>query len=417
MALGLDRARRSSWSSCSPSAASPAGTSPRSSWSPTTASGRAAVDVEGVAPGRIALAHSDEADRPGIYGLVWHGGHAIVGPILSSDEDTRHPPPQRRRRVPGPRNGRGLRLRRLHGQSPGRPRASLLVGARSRANSARCRPGWCRRRPGRTRIWAIVVHGINGNPAGGAAARADPASGRPDLAADHLPRRPRRPQQPRRPSPPGQTEWRDLEAAARYALAHGARRLVLVGYSMGGAVIAQFMERSRLAPRVAALVLDAPALDWRRILEFNATEMGLPGVFGDPARVGDRRPHRRRLGQPRRASNTRRTSIFRSCSSTDRRRRRPDRGQRRVRRRAAATGSPTTGSRRPDTPQSWNVDPASTKARLDPFLEKPCKTRRFEQKQNEPDRRGRARMLLNEEPAATYSPRGLPPKYHRRRVA
>ena len=77
----------------------------------------------------------------------------------------------------------------------------------------------------------------------------------------------------------GLTEWRDLAAAARYALAHGARRLILVGYSMGGAIVTQFMERSPLAPRVAGLVLDAPALDWKAILSFNATEMGFP-AFG-----------------------------------------------------------------------------------------------------------------------------------------
>jgi uncharacterized protein len=46
---------------------------------------------------------------------------------------------------------------------------------------------------------------------------------------------------------------------------------------MGGAIVAQFMQKSTLARLVTGLVLDAPALDWRRVLEFNAEEMGLPG--------------------------------------------------------------------------------------------------------------------------------------------
>ena len=74
----------------------------------------------------------------------------------------------------------------------------------------------------------------------------------------------------------GLTEWHDLRRRLATRCPRSAA-LVLVGYSMGGAIVAQFMERSPLAPRVAGLVLDAPALDWRRILEFNATEMGLPG--------------------------------------------------------------------------------------------------------------------------------------------
>jgi pimeloyl-ACP methyl ester carboxylesterase len=80
----------------------------------------------------------------------------------------------------------------------------------------------------------------------------------------------------------GETEWRDLAAAMRYALDHGAKRVVLVGYSMGGALVTQLMERSALAGRVAALVLDAPALNWKAILEFNAERMGLPGFFALP---------------------------------------------------------------------------------------------------------------------------------------
>ena len=80
----------------------------------------------------------------------------------------------------------------------------------------------------------------------------------------------------------GLTEWRDLAAAARYALDHGAKRLILAGYSMGGAIVAQFMERSPLASRVDGLVLDAPVLDWRETLELNATREGWPSVAALP---------------------------------------------------------------------------------------------------------------------------------------
>jgi hypothetical protein len=47
---------------------------------------------------------------------------------------------------------------------------------------------------------------------------------------------------------------------------------------MGGSIVAQFMQNSELAPQVAGLVLDAPALDWRETIKFNATEMGMPAI-------------------------------------------------------------------------------------------------------------------------------------------
>ena len=141
-------------------------------------------------------------------------------------------------------------------------------------------PAW--RVGGAAPTWAIVVHGINGDPEEGL--RLLPAlSGagltsllityREDLGAP--------------PSPDGLhhmglTEWRDLEAAARYALSHGARDLVLIGYSMGGSLVTQFMQHSALAPRVSGLVLDAPALNWKKILSFHSSEMGLPGAAAIP---------------------------------------------------------------------------------------------------------------------------------------
>jgi uncharacterized protein len=74
----------------------------------------------------------------------------------------------------------------------------------------------------------------------------------------------------------GDTEWEDLEAAVRYALDHGARRVVLYGWSMGAAVCGAFLDRSALADRVAAVVWDAPVLDWRATLRAQAELRGMP---------------------------------------------------------------------------------------------------------------------------------------------
>lgn len=136
-------------------------------------------------------------------------------------------------------------------------------------------PAW--KVAGRADTWAIVVHGINSTPQTGL--RLLPAlshSGMPTLLITYR-------EDLGAPASPdglrhmGQTEWRDLQAAVRYALSHGAEHVVLAGYSMGGSIVAQFMQNSELAsPQVVGLVLDAPALDWRKTIKFNATEMGSP---------------------------------------------------------------------------------------------------------------------------------------------
>jgi hypothetical protein len=51
---------------------------------------------------------------------------------------------------------------------------------------------------------------------------------------------------------------------------------------MGGVLVTQFMQHSSLAPRVSALVLDAPVLDWRSVIEYNSEQIGLPGFLGVP---------------------------------------------------------------------------------------------------------------------------------------
>jgi pimeloyl-ACP methyl ester carboxylesterase len=236
------------------------------------------VDVEAVSRHRIELKRSETTERPGCYGLVWQAGHAIVGPILDvgSDTVTRRLRDVRGYLEPGtdagfdssvysgnPREARGLPFRSVDVPGELGPMPAWLI-------------------PGTRRAWAIVVHGINDDREVGL--RIAPAlhraglpqlliSYRDDLGA---------PSSPDSLHHMGETEWHDVAAAVGYALGHGARGVVLVGYSMGGALVTQLMEHSSLANRVVALVLDAPALDWRAILEYNAERMGLAGFSALP---------------------------------------------------------------------------------------------------------------------------------------
>nr|WP_244977312.1 alpha/beta fold hydrolase [Deinococcus humi] len=61
-------------------------------------------------------------------------------------------------------------------------------------------------------------------------------------------------------------EWEDLESAVQFAQAHGARRIVLMGFSMGGGITLAFLRYSALAPRIAGVVLDSPPLEWRSLI-------------------------------------------------------------------------------------------------------------------------------------------------------
>jgi uncharacterized protein len=234
--------------------------------------------VEALTPGGVILSCSAETLRAGVYGLKWPGGHAIVERVLRRDAHTVT------RRLSALRGhlAPGTRVAVDNNVYEGNPTQALGLTFANVAvpDELGPMPAWLL--PGRSATWAIVVHGINADREDGLRiAPALHAGGLPTLLITYR-------EDVGAPASPdglhhmGLTEWRDLQAAARYALSHGARRLVLVGYSMGGAIVAQFMEHSPLAGRVARLVLDAPALDWKAILSFNATEMGLPSFAADP---------------------------------------------------------------------------------------------------------------------------------------
>jgi uncharacterized protein len=236
------------------------------------------VNVERLSPGRIVLSRSEGTQRPGVYGLDWQAGHAIVGEVLSGDAGT----VTRRLNAENGYLAAGMKVTLNPEVYAGDPRQALGLAYAdvSIPGELGSMPAWFI--PGRSHTWAIVVHGINSSPEAGL--RVAPALRRDGLPSLSITYREDlgAPKSPDGLHHMGLTEWHDLMAAARYALAHGARRLVLVGSSMGGAIVTQFMERSPLAGRVAGLVLDAPALDWRAILSFNASEMGLPSFAAAP---------------------------------------------------------------------------------------------------------------------------------------
>jgi pimeloyl-ACP methyl ester carboxylesterase len=236
------------------------------------------LEVAAASPDRVALPSDEDTKRPGTYGLDWDGGRAIVGRVMRENAEgvTRELRRVRGRLSEGtsveidldvwdgnPRTARGIPFERV------RVRGELGP-----------MPAW--QVDGRGSTWAIFVHGINASPQGGfrilptlrsaglhtllITYRNDPGAPPAPDGLHHL----------------GATEWRDLQAAARYALSQGARRLVLVGFSMGGAIVTQFMERSPLARDVAGLVLDSPALSWEPILALAARERGLPSFAAIP---------------------------------------------------------------------------------------------------------------------------------------
>jgi uncharacterized protein len=238
----------------------------------------AETEVEALRGNRIVLESTEESRRPGVHGLEWQGGRAVVGPILSEDDG------EVTRQLREADGYLAPEMEVAFNPTVWAGDPSAAFGIRSTTVPIRSElgpmPAWLV--PGRKSTWAIVVHGINATPQTGL--RIVPALRRAGLPTLLITYREDlgAPESPDGFHHMGLTEWRDLGAAARYALTHGAERLLLVGYSMGGAIVTQFMQRSPLAPKVAGLVLDAPVLDWQAVLSFNATEMGFPSFLSKP---------------------------------------------------------------------------------------------------------------------------------------
>ncbi|WGM22891.1 alpha/beta fold hydrolase (plasmid) [Paenarthrobacter sp. OM7] len=79
----------------------------------------------------------------------------------------------------------------------------------------------------------------------------------------------------------GQTEWRDVDSAVSYAVAHGAKRIILSGWSMGGTMALLTAERSAHRDRIIGLVLVGPVTSWRKAISAGAVQARVPAVGAD----------------------------------------------------------------------------------------------------------------------------------------
>ena len=228
--------------------------------------------VLAVAPSEVTLRLGVETVVPGRYGLWLDGGsgHARVGEILDVDEGagtvtrrvlsvdvgTLTPGPARWNQYyywDSPRVSMGLRHADVEVAGDLGPMPAWLVRPR-RAN----------------KVWAILVHGRAARRE--ECLRALPVllrlgytclviSYRNDPGAI--------------PAPDGRynlglSEWRDVEAGLRYAVEAGARSLVIGGWSMGGAITLQTLNRSWVTDLVDGIFLDSPVVDWGDVLAHHA---------------------------------------------------------------------------------------------------------------------------------------------------
>jgi pimeloyl-ACP methyl ester carboxylesterase len=218
------------------------------------------------------------------YGLVWDGGHGEVYGAPTKTSGSERTEVTRSFRVTGgvpPTAGETVRVDRdvYPPKDPSKTLGTRVLEVEY-TSPAGTFGAWFA--PGRGRTWVIFTHGGLGSDRSEAlrAMQTTTDLRLPSLAIEYRNDR-EVPQDPSGRYQYGRTEWRDLEGAVRYALDRGAARVTLVGYSMGAAITAAFLQHSSLASNVTRVVLDSPMLDLRRTIQYGATQVPLP-VFGSP---------------------------------------------------------------------------------------------------------------------------------------
>ncbi|MET9832581.1 alpha/beta fold hydrolase [Streptomyces sp. NPDC006385] len=237
------------------------------------------LTVHATAAGQIALTRDLASLRPGTYGLSGDGSHAVVGPVLAAAKHSADTVVRRLERVTHGTLDPGDTVWLTANVHVGNPGSALGldhadVDIPGELGSL---PAWFV--PGSRSTWVIAVHGLGTTrehamnvmgflsgrhfPVLALAYRGDLGAPRPPDGLGHF----------------GETEWRDLDAAMRYAVRYGAKRFVLLGWSTGATMALRAAAHSGLRDRVSGLVLDSPVLSWEATLRALAAAHHTPSAL------------------------------------------------------------------------------------------------------------------------------------------
>ncbi|MGW3657309.1 alpha/beta hydrolase [Streptomyces sp. NPDC005151] len=234
------------------------------------------LTVHATAAGQVTLTRSFAALRPGTYGLVGDGVQAVVGPVIKQAPHAADAVVRRLERVNDGSLEPGAQVRITPALYSGDPGTALGLDHEDVEipGELGILPAWFV--PGPRDTWVITVHGLGTTrehpmnimeflhglrlPVLGLAYRGDPGAPRSPDGLAHL----------------GESEWRDLDAAVRFAVRYGAEKVVLHGWSTGASMALHTAVNSALRTRICGLVLDSPVLDWATTLRALATARGVP---------------------------------------------------------------------------------------------------------------------------------------------
>lgn len=238
------------------------------------------LHIDGFPPNmRIHLPADEETTVPGTYGLYFNQatGHAVIGDIVEYDP----------RSQTVSREIRSVTRGDIRSASRGRWSGVVFpdpIAARvpfddiELVSDAGRLPAWFlpTDHPQPQDTWAILIHGRASTRAEGL--RAAPilnTLGIPSIAMSYRNDAEVRVEHTSRYGL-GDTEWIDVDVAIDHALREGAKNVVLIGWSMGGAIALQAASRGRNKDHIAALILDGPVVDWVNVLDGQARRNMLP---------------------------------------------------------------------------------------------------------------------------------------------